>query len=702
MSKKAIEAFAGVLQDYATGRLDYHFLSRHDGKGPHANVHHPDAERVHLLLAGLGDPNETLTSWEDIFHSTEEEPRDAFATYSLFLLSFPLILIIPRTVINIPGYGKTRLLFEAVAQYFLIYFTCSKEKATWTSGSGDVQWVVETVNPTPKNMYGGEATQRAIYVLIYARMYVLIYFLDLALSYRLAPLDARRRLLLLQACPPCLASSDDLFVHIAKVVQSFDDETLRRAAGQSLDKFRHSIKEVLHDTTDSPRIHFTFDELHNATRDPWLSNRYSIFPRMLQMVGFSLRPRAIVCAASEISVNMLNIGTLPPVSGVLSYASNTRRLQSDNLEEVLERIKTWLFPRPRLVARLIEMYLTAAQNGVKRIPYHRILSSVLKYRPGIGLWILWTWKRRRRRYPSLFLVNPLVVVSWNMKASTVNTLDHISSSTFAESHNIDPTFMRTISRLLYRWMLSNSSTLTLEWNESPKLLELGVTPLPPFKPRSPSYFMWNVCDDVALTEAYGASSLMALLGSSDINVFKLCMTKAIIVNAEQPELEQTQKDIFERSIVWTLMNNLGKENGCVLEDIFDCYDHAPLWTKQPYRLISFTRGNNVPVRVTWKSGASPRLGFRAREPDDIGQWLRDPKGVPFIFKDDRHSLAFVENRMTLERSVLVVHGALEGNCEMEKQIKDLMKGLQHECAVYSGINDLKGIGKGQIGLFVLS
>ncbi|SJL13471.1 uncharacterized protein ARMOST_16915 [Armillaria ostoyae] len=129
ISKKAIEAFAGVLQDYATGRLDYHFSSRHDRKGPHANVHHPDTERVHLLLAGLGDPNETLTSWEDIFHSIEEEPQHAFATYSLFLLPFPLILIIPRTVINIPGYGKTRLLFEAVAQYFLIYFTCSKEKA---------------------------------------------------------------------------------------------------------------------------------------------------------------------------------------------------------------------------------------------------------------------------------------------------------------------------------------------------------------------------------------------------------------------------------------------------------------------------------------------------------------------------------------------------------------------------------------------
>ncbi|KAK0184599.1 hypothetical protein F5146DRAFT_1145106 [Armillaria mellea] len=229
MSKKAIYAFSDVLQDYATGRLDYHFSSQHDGKGPHTNVHHPDAKRVHLLLAGLGDPNETLTSWEGVLHSAEEESQNACA----------------MTVINLPGYGKTRLLFEAAEKYFLIYFTCSNDKATWATGSDDVQWVVETVNTTSKWTHECQAARRAIYVLIY--------FLDLALSHRLAPIDTRRRLLLLQACPPCLApSSDDLFVHIAKVAQSFDDKTLRRAAGQSSDKFRQSIKEVLHGIADSP------------------------------------------------------------------------------------------------------------------------------------------------------------------------------------------------------------------------------------------------------------------------------------------------------------------------------------------------------------------------------------------------------------------------------------------------------------------
>ncbi|KAG7444749.1 uncharacterized protein BT62DRAFT_1007770 [Guyanagaster necrorhizus] len=90
------------------------------------------------------------------------------------------------------------------------------------------------------------------------------------------------------------------------------------------------------------------------------------------------------------------------------------------------------------------------------------------------------------------------------------------------------------------------------------------------------------------------------------------------------------------------------------------------------------------------------------EPDGIEHWLKDLKGVPFIFKDNHHCLAFVGNRMTLERSVLVVHGALEGDCEVEKQLVDVKSGVRHQRVVYSGIKDMEGMGKGHLGLFVLS
>ncbi|KAK0466090.1 uncharacterized protein EV420DRAFT_1636700 [Desarmillaria tabescens] len=666
VSKKVMDTFSDVLQDYAKGGLDYNFSSQHYGKGPHANVHHPDADRVHLLLAGLGDPNETLTSWDDVFHRCDEEDmRESFAT----------------TVIDLPGYGKTRLLFEAVAKYFLIYFTCSTEEATWTTGSGDVQWVVETVNTTSESTdEGWKVAQRAFYVLVYTRMYVLAYFLDLVLSQNPTPLDARRRLLLLQACPPYLTNSEDIFVHIAKVAQSFDDDTLRCTAGKFLDKFRDSIRKIVHGTNDSPRIHITFDEVHIATRDPWLSERCSIFPWMLEMMDFALRPRTVVCAASKIYLNMLNIGSLGPELVGLSYASNTRRLQSDNLEEyilrhlkvvpprLLERIKMWLFPRPRLIARLLEMYLAATRSGIKQIPYHRILPSAFEVSTGY---------------------RPLDAMDLEAQEEIPKFIVGQSFGCGVLDRSIlnDPTFMRTVFRLLYRWMLNDSKTLTLKRYESPKLIELGVTPLPCFDLQSPSYFTCKVGDNVSLTEAYGAASLMALLGSPAVDIFKDRIKEAMTMDA------LTQKDIFERSMIWTLMNNLGKGDGCVLEYIFHFPDDAPPWTKQPYRLISFTRENNAPVPVTWKSGASPRLGFRARGPGDIKNWLKDPKGVPFIFKDDHHCLAFVENRRTLEQLVLIAHGGLECNCELEKQIADMKNGVQHQRVVYSGINDLQGIGE---------
>ncbi len=103
MSKKAIDTFFDALQDYPIGRLDYQFSSRHAGERHHANVRHPDAVRVDFLLTGLGDPEDIPTSWDDVFHSNEEEQQDSLATSSLVLLPFPLILNISVRIIDLPG-----------------------------------------------------------------------------------------------------------------------------------------------------------------------------------------------------------------------------------------------------------------------------------------------------------------------------------------------------------------------------------------------------------------------------------------------------------------------------------------------------------------------------------------------------------------------------------------------------------------------
>ncbi len=60
----------------------------------------------------------------------------------------------------------------------------------------------------------------------------------------------------------------------------------------------------------------------------------------------------------------------------------------------------------------------------------------------------------------------------------VNVLSYILLPSFNGSHTIDPTFTKTVSRLLCRW-IPGTPSLQLERNESANLIELGVSTLPP-------------------------------------------------------------------------------------------------------------------------------------------------------------------------------------------------------------------------------
>ncbi|KAK0442133.1 hypothetical protein EV421DRAFT_2035966, partial [Armillaria borealis] len=77
--ESVISTFSPVLRDYARGALDYQFSPKHEGKSLHADVHNSSAERVHLLLSGLGDPDRgALTDWRRIYQS--DRPSCPFFT----------------------------------------------------------------------------------------------------------------------------------------------------------------------------------------------------------------------------------------------------------------------------------------------------------------------------------------------------------------------------------------------------------------------------------------------------------------------------------------------------------------------------------------------------------------------------------------------------------------------------------------------
>ncbi len=140
---------------------------------------------------------------------------------------------------------------------------------------------------------------------------------------------------------------------LQKVAHSFTDETLRHTAGKSFwisfatPSRKSCMAPVTRHVYSSPLVWCTM---------PLVFIGSSIaLPRTLDMVNFSRRLRATVCAPSQTSVSLLNVSSLSPVSGVLSYVSNALRLQNDNSEEyILRHLK--VVP-PRLLDRIRKLLL---------------------------------------------------------------------------------------------------------------------------------------------------------------------------------------------------------------------------------------------------------------------------------------------------------------------------------------------------------
>lgn len=96
-------------------------------------------------------------------------------------------------VIDLPGYGETRLQFEGICDFFVIYFSCSEEVMTWATGSGDAAWVLKEISNI-RNL-DLESSQKNVikkqtwYMLVYSRLAVLRHFLCYLLNFDVEPLD---------------------------------------------------------------------------------------------------------------------------------------------------------------------------------------------------------------------------------------------------------------------------------------------------------------------------------------------------------------------------------------------------------------------------------------------------------------------------------------------------------------------------------
>ncbi len=103
----------------------------------------------------------------------------------------------------------------------------------------------------------------------------------------------------------------------------------------------------------------------------------------------------------------------------------------------------------------------------------------------------------------------------------------------------------------------------------------------------------------------------------------------------------------------------GKERA--LSDVFDTVQP---WGLRKVTLVSLKRRIDSQMQscpVSWTSGSSDRLGYKATSPDDVVKFLNDPDGKCFLFPDTHMGpdlLCFLQDVETKELILLVLQSKL--------------------------------------------
>ena len=89
---------------------------------------------------------------------------------------------------------------------------------------------------------------------------------------------------------------------------------------------------------------------------------------------------------------------------------------------------------------------------------------------------------------------------------------------------------------------------------------------------------------------------------------------------------------FEDAVLLVILHMFGGK-ACTLSDAF--HTDQP-WGSRKVTLVSLKRRSDGEIQsclVSWSSGSSDRLGFRAASPEDVLSFLENPDGKCFLFPD---------------------------------------------------------------------
>ena len=201
-----------------------------------------------------------------------------------------------------------------------------------------------------------------------------------------------------------------------------------------------------------------------------------------------------------------------------------------------------------------------------------------------------------------------------------------------------------------RWRIGNQPTTIRIEGDMHQTIASGISHLKMIKPDR----LWDTKD---IYFAYLCEPLVVLYLSSVFDKHPHTKKEAWIAEAfRTARNSQSGGFIFEEAVLLVLLERFGGKS-CALSDVFRC--DQP-WGSRKVTLVSLKRvtdGSMHCCPVSWTSGSSDRLGFRAACPVDVLKFLNNPDGKCFLFPDTHMGpdlMCFLQDEETKELILIAV------------------------------------------------
>ncbi|KAF8223481.1 hypothetical protein L208DRAFT_1316565, partial [Tricholoma matsutake] len=568
-------------------------------------------------------------------------------------------LLVPNTVhlFAVSGSGKTRLALEGLCHKWGFYFTWQDDWKPGAAGSHDFvqatrimesmsQWNKSTGSQpdTTKNV---KVAGRAFTMLICARVFVLSRFLK-NLPSGTDAMVAQRRWVLAQLMPPSKFSSSDLFTFVLESLHDASTTDMNNIAGKEIfqqkQRFFAVVDEVqvaAESLTDYFHSRTTgLDKrpvLHAFYRFLWdieiiegvILSRTSLSKEMVQEAVHSRSAKNL--GASPVPIVFVDVGQFMQDREdhkryIDKYLSLSPSSVSD--QRLIEQILYWFSGRYRFTASLIELLLFDQMRSL-----HRVLSAFAQ-----ALTKFTITDAIDLEEAELPLTAKMRMRVWWY--GSISNMDRISK----QSDGMWDNLMKCLFHVLMRWRIgSQAMSLPIE-GYMHQTIALGVGHLEKIGDIQP--FDQNTNYPVYLCEPLVVLYLSSFFAKQSWTTNQPWITDTFCMACNSSLLGF----IYEEAVLLVLLQEFGGK-ARTLSDVFHC--NQP-WGLRKVTLVSLKPGNNglmLCCPVSWTSGSSDQLGFRATSPTDVLNWFNNPNGKCFIFPDTHmgpNLLFFLQDEETKE------------------------------------------------------